>query len=226
MAEWIELFNGKDLSGWRGRTGRGQDAEHTWRVAGDVRVSPQDAKLFQIEPGTGLMVNGDDGRTVDLYTEHQHGSCELHVEFCIPAKSNSGVYLQGQYEIQILDSWGVPDAELKPGSNGGIYARWIEESKTSYDGNPPRTNASKQTGEWQTFDVVFRAATFDASGKKSANARFERLTHNGVVIHENFECTGPTRGAWNPEDVPTGPLRLQGDHGPAAFRSVRLRPLD
>jgi len=105
MADWIDLFNGKDLDGWRGRTGRGQDAGHAghaghaWRVAGDVRLHPDDDKLFEIEPGTSLMLNGDSGRTVDLLTTLEHGSCELHIEFCVPAKSNSGVYLQGQYEI-------------------------------------------------------------------------------------------------------------------------------
>jgi len=225
MADWIDLFNGSDLEGWRGRTGRGQNAEHAWRVAGGVRVHPDDDKLFEIEPGTGLMLNGDDGRTVDVLSSLEHGSCELHVEFCVPARSNSGVYLQGQYEIQILDSWGTPDSELKSGTCGGIYGRWIEETKTSYDGALPRTNASRPPGEWQTFDVIFHAPRFDASGKKTANARFERVVHNGVVIHENFECTGPTRGAWNPEDIARGPIRLQGDHGPVAFRSVRLRPL-
>ena len=58
------------------------------------------------------------------------------------------------------------------------------------------------------------------------NARFERIVHNGTVIHENFECTGPTRGAWSPEDIAKGPLRLQGDHGPVAFRNVRIRLLE
>ena len=227
---WIELFDGASLKGWRGRTARGQEADHRWRVVGDVRLRPDDERLLVGEPGPaggagGALLNGDDGRTADLYSELEHGDCELHVEFLVAAKSNSGVYLQGQYEVQVLDSWGTPEAELKYGSCGGIYARWIEESKTPYDGAPPRTNASRRPGEWQTFDILFRAARFDGSGKKVANARFEQVTHNGVVIHEQVECTGPTRGAWQPEDVPQGPLRLQGDHGPVAYRNLRLRPL-
>ena len=225
MADWIDLFNGKNLDGWRGRTGRGQDAEHTWRVAGGVRLHPDDDKLFEIDPGTGLMLNGDDGRTVDILTTLEHGSCELHVEFCVPAKSNSGVYLQGQYEIQILDSWGTPEDELTFSANGGIYARWVAETRTAYDGHAPLKNASRPPGEWQSFEVVFHAPRFSPAGERLSGARFERVIHNGVLIHENVECTGPTRGAWSSDDTPLGPLRLQGDHGPVACRNIRMRPL-
>ena len=220
MSDWIELLNGTDLAGW---TARGA---HGWRVAGGVRLREDDPKQFIIEAGTGILVNGDTGRTEDLHTEMEHGSCELHVEFCVPQGSNSGVYLMGQYEVQILDSWGTPDSELKFGTNGGIYARWVQETQTSYDGNPPRTNASRPPGEWQSFAILFHAPRFDSSGAKTANARFERVVHNGVVIHEEFECTGPTRGAWNDADIPRGPLRLQGDHGPVAYRNIRIRSLE
>lgn len=219
MGDCHQLFNGQDLTGWKAR------GDHGWQVAGGVALHADDPKLLAIESGVGIMVNGADGRTLDLYTEAEHGSCELHLEFCVPQGSNSGVYLMGQYEIQILDSWGTPDEELKSGSCGGIYARWIDETKTPYDGNPPCTNASRAPGEWQEFDLLFHAPEFGADGKKTANARFERVTHNGVVIHENFECTGPTRGAWSEVDIPTGPLRLQGDHGPVAYRNLRMRSL-
>ncbi|MBI3910629.1 MAG: DUF1080 domain-containing protein [Armatimonadetes bacterium] len=220
MSDWIELFNGRNFDGWASKR------EHQWRVAGGVRLHPENAKLFAIEPGTGIMVNGDDGRTVDIYSVQEHGSCELHLEFCVAQGSNSGVYLMGQYEIQILDSWGVPDSKLGFVDCGGIYARWVEETKTSYDGAAPRTNASRSPGEWQSFDVLFHAAKFDAAGNKIANARFERVLHNGVVVIENFACTGPTRGAWGEVDRLRGPLRLQGDHGPVAYRNVRMRLLD
>lgn len=220
MSDWIELFDGKSLGDWAARR------EHTWRVAGGVRLHPDNERVFLIEPGTGIMVNGADGRTADIHTVREFGSCELHVEFCVPLRSNSGVYVMGQYEIQILDSWGTPDSELKYGSCGGIYARWIDTTRTPYDGAPPLTNAARPPGEWQSYDVEFHAPKFDAAGNKVANARFERVLHNGILIHEHFECTGPTRGAWNPQDIPRGPLRLQGDHGPVAYRNVRLRPLD
>ncbi|HLF95430.1 MAG TPA: family 16 glycoside hydrolase, partial [Planctomycetota bacterium] len=83
----------------------------------------------------------------------------------------------------------------------------------------------KAAGEWQSFDVVFLAPRFDAAGKKTANARFVKVTHNGQVIHEEVEVTGPTRaGAWE-DEKPLGPIMLQGDHGPVAFRNLRVRPL-
>src|SRR5438067_1893585 len=131
MADWIELFNGQNLQGWTARS------PHEWRVAGAVQLGEEDPKLFRIEPGTGIMVNSDTGRTVDLHTTREHGSCELHVEYCVALKSNSGVYLMGQYEVQILDSWGQPDAEVTYTTNGGIYARWKDETKTPFDGAAP-----------------------------------------------------------------------------------------
>lgn len=223
MAEWLELFNGRTLEGW---TARGV---HSWVVAGGVTLDPADDRQFVISPSTGIFVNGSTGRTVDLHTISEFGSCELSLEFCVPRGSNSGVYLAGQYEIQVLDSWGTPDSELTFGSCGGIYARWIEETRQSYDGAAPRVNASRPPGEWQSYQVVFHAAKVDAAGRKLDNARFERVLHNGVLIHEGFECSGPTRGAWcgpGETDLPRGPLRLQGDHGPVAYRNVRLRVLD
>jgi hypothetical protein len=220
MSDWINLFNGSDLTGWAART------EHAWQVVGDVSLHPEEARRFAFAPGVGTLVNGEAGRTADLQTLMELGSCELHVEFCVPRESNSGVYLMGDYEIQILDSFDTPESELEYGSCGGIYARWIAETSTSYDGHPPRTNASRPPGEWQSYDVIFHAPRFDASGKKIANARFERVLHNGILIHENVACTGPTRGAWSDEDRPRGPLRLQGDHGPVAYRNLRVRPLE
>jgi hypothetical protein len=226
MSDWIQLFDGKSLDAWRGRTRQAAAPNHTWRIVGGVHLKPDNAQLLIGEPGTGVMLNGDDGRTADLHTTLEHGSCDLHVEFCVAAKSNSGVYLMGQYEIQVLDNWGTPAAELSTHSCGAIYPRWVEASKTNYEGSPPRTNACTAPGTWQTFDVLFHAPRLDATGRKIANARFERLLQNGVLIQEDVECSGPTRGAWQPDDIARGPLRLQGDHGPVAFRNIRMRPLD
>ena len=220
MSNWIDLFSGRDLTGW---TAKG---EHAWQVVGGVHLHPDDRRRFQISPGVGAMVNGAAGRTVDLHSAMEHGSCEMHLEFCVAEKSNSGVYLMGNYEIRILDSFGTPESEVSYTSCGGIYARWIAETKSSYDGHPPRTNASRPPGEWQSLEVTFRAPQFDAAGKRIAGACFERALHNGILIHENVECTGPTRGAWSSEDTPRGPLRLQGDHGPVAYRNIRIRPLE
>jgi hypothetical protein len=219
MSDWIELFRGRDLAGWTARAG------HDWQVAGGVRLRDDDPSRFDIRPGTGIMVNGETGRTADLHTELEHGSCELHLEFCVSEGSNSGVYLMGQYEVQVLDSWGTPDDEVTFSTNGGIYARWIAETKTAYDGGAPRVNASAPPGEWQAFEIHFHAPQFNGEGRKTANARFERVLLNGLLIHEGFECSGPTRGAWHDDDVPLGPLRLQGDHGPVAYRNLRMRLL-
>src|SRR5205807_7015311 len=127
-------------------------------------------------------------------SEERHGDCELHVEFNVPKGSNSGVYFQGQYEVQILDSYGKKDTDLKYGDGGGIY-----------NTAPPRTNASKPPGEWQTFDIVFRAPRFDG-GKKVAPARFVKVVHNGKVIHEGVDVKGPTTAAPGGPERPTGPL--------------------
>ncbi|UCG58536.1 MAG: TIM barrel protein, partial [Phycisphaerales bacterium] len=84
--------------------------------------------------------------------------------------------------------------------------------------------ASREPGQWQTFDVVFRAPRFDEDGSKIANARFEKIVHNGAVVHADVVLTGPTRaGAYN-DEKPLGPIMLQGDHGPVAYRNIRLEP--
>ena len=215
---WNELFNGRDFTGWRALS---KDGKHDWRVAGKVTPKPDDDKLFAIEPGLGLFVNGDAGRTANLATERTHGDCELHIEFVVPKGSNLGVYLMGHYEIQVLDSWGV--TELKYSDCGGIYCQWINNAAVG--GTAPRVNTSKAPGEWQSFDVIFRAPRFDAKGNKIKNAVFEKVVHNGVLIHENVEVGGPTRAAMPGAERAEGPLMLQGDHGPVAYRNVRMRAL-
>jgi len=222
VGEWMELFNGRDLSGWEGRKD-----PHTWHVVGAVRLAEDDPRCFASEAGIGVLINSERGRTADIHAKVLHGDCELHVEYCVPEKSNSGVYLMGQYEIQVLDSWGTPETELKYGTNGGIYARHNHPvTHQDYGGHAPMTNASRRPGEWQELDVRFHAPKFDADGRrKIANARFERVVLNGKLIHENKECQLPTGGAYHDQDVPLGPLRFQGDHGPVAYRNIRMRML-
>jgi hypothetical protein len=208
-------FNGKDLTGWKFRGDA--KAKSRWTVAKGVKLREGMPGRFEPLPGTGVLLNGGDGKGIDLLSVATHGDCELHVEFNVAKGSNSGVYLMGQYEVQILDSFGKKDKDLKYGDCGGIY-----------DTAAPRTNASKAPGEWQTFDIVFRAPRFDGSGKpgrKVANAKFIKVVHNGKVIHENVEVTGPTTGALGGPVQWLGPLLLQGDHGPVAFRNIRLKPL-
>lgn len=213
--EWIELSSGDDLSAWRQPTGE-------WLIVGQALLDPREPRRLIFEPGRGVLLNGATGRTAHLVTELEHGDVEAHIEFMVSKGSNSGVYFQGRYEIQILDSWGVQQPEHS--DCGGIYQRW--KDGRGFEGRPPRTNASRPPGEWQTFDVVFRAPRFDAEGNKTENARFEKVVHNGTLIHQNADVTGPTRAAMFDDERPRGPLMFQGDHGPVAFRNLRVRPFD
>ena len=214
--EWIELI-GDGMAGWRKPTAE-------WQNIGEAVKDPQNEKKITTKPGQGILVNSPKGRTRNLFSQAEHGDCEAHIEFMVPKGSNSGVYFMGRYEIQVLDSWGVK--KLKHGDCGGIYQRWDGKRKPpGFEGHPPRVNASKAPGEWQTFDVVFRAPRFDAAGKKTANARFIKVVHNGQVVHENVEVTGPTRAAAYGNEKPKGPLMFQGDHGPVAYRNIRIKHL-
>jgi hypothetical protein len=211
-SEWISLDT---IEAWRGNTG-------DWMFVGDAMLNPDDPARLVTKPGSGVMVNGPTGRTSNLISEAEFGDVEAHVEFMVPKGSNSGVYFQGRYEIQVFDSWGA--GEPKFSDCGGVYQRYDEHAKRGWEGQAPRVNAAKAPGEWQSFDVVFRAPRFDAAGKKTANARFVKVVHNGTVIHENVEVTGPTRAAAFEDERPSGPFMLQGDHGPVAYRNIKIRP--
>jgi len=205
---------------WSGRGGGGD-----WQVAGEVFMQAENPKLLASKPGTGMIVNGPTGRTKNLLSKQEHGDVRAHVEFMVPQGSNSGVYFQGRYEIQVFDSWGV--AEPKHSDCGGIYQRWDNKRKPQgYEGRPPRVNASRPPGMWQSYDVIFRAPRFDAKGKKIAHAKFEKVYHNGKLVHENQEVTGPTRAATYGDEKPLGPLMLQGDHGPVAYRNIWWAPIE
>ena len=211
------LFDGKDLAGWRKPTG-------TWMVVKSVSLDPANPERFVIASGQGALVNSASGHTVDLITEPEFGDMEVHVEFCITRHSNSGIYLMGRYEVQVYDSFGVEKDQYPGIECGGIYPRWINEKDV--EGHSPRVNASKPAGQWQAFDITFRAPRFDATGRKIANARVVRVVHNGKIIHENVELNGPTRGALWEDEKPTGPIRLQGDHGPVAYRNLRVKAIE
>jgi hypothetical protein len=197
---WSSLLNGRDLEGWTSRNGK----PHNWSVAAGPVVS-----------------NGLNGRTADLLTTQKFGDLELYLEFMIPKKSNSGVYLQGLYEVQILDSFGV----AMPGVHdcGAIYERWI--NGRGVGGSAPKQNVSRAPGEWQSFLIRFRAPRFDATGKKIANARFVSVMHNAVAVQENVEVEGPTRASLEAPEARDGPLMIQGDHGPVTLRNIYVRKL-
>ena len=197
--------------GQRGDTGK-------WQVVGAVGLDAKDGRTLTTKAGKGIIDNG--GRTKNLLSKEEFGDVEAHIEFTVAKGSNSGVYFQGRYEIQVFDSWGVKQA--KHSDCGGIYQRWGKNpsGKPGYEGIPPRVNASKAPGQWQSFDVTFRAARFDKDGKKIENAKFVKVVHNGVVVHENRSVTGPTRAAGFNDEKALGPLMLQGDHGPVAYRNI------
>jgi acetyl esterase/lipase len=214
LSETITLFTGPELSGFKKPFG-------TWQSAQSLTLDPANAKAFQLTPGTGIFVNSAAGKTNDLFSLAEHGDCELHVEFCVPQGSNSGVYLMGRYEVQILDSFGKK--ELKFSDCGGLYQSHLPAP--AFTGKPPAVNASKAPGEWQSFDITFRAPRFDAGGTKTENARFIKVLHNGQLLHENVEVNAPTRSAAFNDEKPLGPLKIQGDHGPVAFRNLTLKKL-
>ena len=218
---WIELVPDRGFEGWAGAD--------RWLNVSLVEMDPDNPSAWRTQAASGStpggnLVNGD-GHVSDLRTETEYGDVEVHVEFMVPEGSNSGVYLQDRYEVQILDSWGKTDPQHD--DCGGVYQRWDDAREPrGYEGRPPRVNAARKPGHWQSYDIIFRAPRFDARGRKIANARFEKVTHNGVVVHEDVELTGHTRaGRAGPEEA-KGPLRLQGDHGPVAYRNIRIRRID
>jgi hypothetical protein len=216
--DWVDLFGDKVLELWKGS---GKD----WQTAGDVELDPKNPRKLLAKPGKGVLVNSPKGRAPNLLSKQKFGDLEVHVEFCIPKGSNSGVKLEGFYEIQIYDSWGVK--KPKATDCGGIYPRAEQKPIYHYldEGTPPKTNACKAPGQWQTLDIIFQAPRFDESGKKIANARFVKVVLNDTVIHENVEVKTPTGANWTKKEIAEGPLLLQGDHGPVAFRNVRVKSI-
>ena len=194
-----------------------------WSLCGDAKLDAANRRKLTPVAGKGVLFSGGGGK--DLSTKQSYRDCEVEVEFMVPQGSNSGVKLAGCYEIQLLDSWNKK--QLTGSDCGGIYPRG--ELKPNYhtidDGVPPATNACREPGQWQTLKIVFRSPRFDADGKKTANAKFERVELNGQAIHENREVAYPTGAAWHNKEHDQGPLLLQGDHGPVAFRNLRIKAL-
>jgi hypothetical protein len=214
----IELAGPNGLSAWAAPT-------EEWQVVGSVEIDPKNPRLLASSPGDGLIVNGPAGKTRNLVSKESFGDVEARIEFLIPRGSNSGVKFMGLYEIQIADSAGKKSPTAS--DCGGIYPRAELGPPYRYidAGFPPKLNAARPAGEWQTLDVTFLAPRFDAQGKKTADARFARVSLNGQVIHQDLPIRYPTGHAWHDKEVPTGPLLLQADHGPVAFRSVTVKRL-
>lgn len=199
-----------------------------WKVAAGAQADIVQDEVLTIKDGNGILVNlpGKKGAK-DLFSKAIYGDADLELDYMMAKGSNSGIYLQGRYEIQLLDSWGAINP--KSGDNGGIYERWDDskpEGQQGYDGHAPRQNASRAPGLWQHIKISFQAPRFDGNGQKISNAKVLYIWLNGVLIQDNVELAGPTRGAFDNKEAATGPLRLQGDHGPVAFRNIRITSYD
>jgi len=201
-----------------------------WRVAGSASAHPDKKLDLQAANGTGVLVNlPDEQKKDDLFTLMEHGDIEIELEFMNARETNSGIYFMGRYELQILDSHTrTLSGSVKPGKHdcAAIYERWDDskpEGQKGFEGRPPRVNVTRAPGLWQKYHVIFQAPRFNDKGEKIANAKFVKVFHNDVLVHENVELTGPTRGSAFEKEAPSGPLRFQGDHGPVAFRNIRYR---
>ena len=216
---WIELI------GADGSLDAFQGEHPIWAVVGSVALDPENPKRLVGTPGKGVVFNGPGGRAPNLLTKESFGDVELHLEFNVPKGSNSGVKLEAVYEIQIFDCFGLKTVTAS--HSGGIYPRAELLPKYHHidEGYPPLLNAALAPGEWQTLDITWRAPKFDPAGKKSRSARFVKVVLNGKVVQDNVEVTCPTGNNWRSPEKPTGPILLQGDHGPIAFRNVRVRPI-
>jgi len=144
----------------------------------------------------------------------------------IPKGSNSGIYVHCRYEIQIFDSWGASDLTFY--DCGGVQQRWDRnkpEGEQGFQGFSPKVNACGEPGTWQKLFIVFRAPKFNLKGEKIKNAKFEKVILNGILVQEDVELSGPTKGALSQTEVKSAPFRLQGGHGPVAFRNIIVREL-
>ncbi len=198
-----------------------------WQLAGDLAGDPRRDKTLTAIAGTGVLVcnpGRDPATRGHLFTAWDHGDLEAELEFLMAPGSNSGVYLQGRYEVQLFDSWGV--RVPKPSDCGGIYERWDAargRDREGYEGVAPRANASRAPGLWQRLRIEFEAPRFDARGRKTKNARFVKVVLNGFTLHENVEVNGPTRSSAYDDEKALGPLMVQGDHGAVALRQLSVK---
>jgi hypothetical protein len=192
-----------------------------WSLASKVRSDFQLEWNLDITEGTGILVNlvKDEGKRnvagdgKHLFSKIEHGDLELELEVLVPKGSNSGIYLQSRYEVQIRDSH--DDVELTSDDMGGIYAHAA-----------PSINAARMPGLWQKLRIIFRAPRFDASGIKISNALFEKVYLNDFLIHDHVELLQPTTESVAETEVAKAPLMIQGDHGPVAFRNIRYKSFE
>jgi len=202
------VFNGENLDEWITK-----DGPNKWTV-GKAKVSEDNPKMLVAAEGKGEMINltPKHGGSRDIYSKAKFGDCRIEVEVMVPKGSNSGIYVMGEYEVQVLDSYGR--MKMGNGDMGAIYG-----------GFAPPVNASKAPGQWQQYVIEWRAPKFDADGKKIQNAEFVKVELNGQILHENLVMPGPTPGGITGKEAPVGPLMFQGNHGPVAYRNIIVKPV-
>jgi hypothetical protein len=210
-----------DLSGFK-------NPSSNWQIVGGITTSFQDATL-KTQVGKGILFNNMDKKDLykpsqNIFTAFEHGDIYLEMDFMMPKGSNSGIYLQGRYEVQLFDSWDVKNP--KQVDCGSIYERWNEATQTGFEGHIPRVNACLAPGLWQHLALEFQAPRFDAAGKKTQNAVMKKVVLNGITLHENVILRGPTRAAAFMDEQPKGALMIQGDHGQVAFRNIKYAILN
>jgi len=189
----IVLFNGRDLSQWTFKNDR------TWKVDGGV---------LEVIPGAG-----------DMTSKEKFGDLQLHLEFAAPVpvrntsqnRGNSGIFLQGLYEIQVLDDWDNPT--YADGQTGAIYGQW-----------PPLAKPARKPGEWKVYDILFEAPRME--GDKLLKPAYVTVLLNGVLLHLHKEIMGPTvhralaKYAAQPAE---GPIVLQDHQQPVRYRNIWVR---
>lgn len=195
----IVLFNGKDLSEWSSMDG----SAAKWKMDDNAMV---------VTKGTG-----------NIRTKHGFGDCQLHIEWATPAvvegqgqgRGNSGIFLMGNYEVQVMDSYNNPT--YSNGQAGSIYKQYI-----------PLVNASRKPGEWQTYDIIFNAPHFNDDGSLKAPA-FVTVLYNGVLVQNHVQIKGGTVNIGQPTYKKHGdkePIVLQ-DHGnPVRYRNIWIREIN
>jgi hypothetical protein len=195
-----------------------------WTIEGGV-TGDFNASALTPTAGKGVLLSTLKGAKYqasdELYSVMEHGDIKISMDFMIPKGSNSGFYLQSRYEVQIYDTW--LKKPIVDNFCGAVYHRWDEsrgKGNEGYEGHPPRQNAVKAPGLWNHLEIDFKAPTFDATGKKLTNARFNSVYLNGLLIHENVELLGVTRGSISSQEVAKAPFRIQGDHGQVAFKNM------
>lgn len=199
-----------------------QSPAANWKLVGAVQSAYTDTVLTTAK-GVGIVYN-DYSKSIQfvpghhLVTTMEHGDMYFECDVMLPRKTNSGIYFQSRYEVQLNDSWGVKVPRYS--DMGGIYERAAANGK-GFEGNSPLQNAGKAPGLWQHLEITFQAPRFDAAGKKITPAKFVSIKLNGVTIHENIFVSGPTRSAAFENEKPYGPLMIQGDHGPLAIKNIK-----